>query len=51
MKHTNTVTHFQGSESEFVDAIGDLYYDALARHLNLLSKKVARDSVADVGPG
>jgi len=51
MKHTNTVTQFQGSENELVEAIGDLYYDALARHLQLLSKKMARDSAADAGRG
>lgn len=49
MKHTNTVTQFQGSENELVEAIGDLYYDALARHLHLLSQKMARDSAADAG--
>lgn len=51
MKHTNTVTRFQGTEAELAEAIGDLYYDALARHMALLSEKMARDSAADAGRG
>ena len=51
MKHTNTVTQFQGTPAELAEAIGDLYYDALAQHLLLLSQKMAKDSAADAGRG
>ena len=51
MKHTNTVPGFSGSASELADAIGDLYYDALAQHLRLLAQKMGRDSAADSGRG
>ena len=51
MKHTNTVPQFQGTPAELAEAIGDLYYDALAQHLLLLSQKMARDSAADAGRG
>jgi hypothetical protein len=49
MKHTPTVTRFQGRPAELAEALGDLYYDSLANHLKLLSEKMARDSVADAG--
>lgn len=51
MKHTTTVTRFEGTEAELIEAIGDLYYDALAQHLRLLSDKMGRDSAADAGRG
>jgi hypothetical protein len=51
MKHTNTVTRFQGSSDQLAEDIGDLYYDALALHLHLLAEKMAKDSIADAARG
>lgn len=51
MKHTNTVTAFDGSPLALAESIGDLYYDALAKHLLLLAQKMARDGEADAGRG
>lgn len=51
MKHTNTVTCYQGNVEQLVEDIGDLYYDALAIHLHLLAKKMAKDGMADAARG
>lgn len=51
MKHTNTVTGYQGNGTQLAEEIGDLYYDALATHLHLLAEKMAKDGATDAGRG
>lgn len=49
MKHKAHILSYQGTMQNLVDDIGDLRYDALAEFFDLLSKKIAKDSVADMG--
>lgn len=51
MKHTRTVNHYQGTQAQLAENLGDFYYDSLADFLGLLSKKMARDATADLGRG
>jgi hypothetical protein len=51
MKHTPTVQGFDGTHAQLAERIGDLYYDSFAGFLDLLARKIAADSNADVGRG
>ncbi len=51
MKHTKTVPHFNGTNPQLAEEMGDLYYDALAELLALLADKMSADSLADHGRG
>lgn len=51
MKHTDTVSRYNGSMTELVEDLGNLKYDALANFLSLLSKKIESDGEKDFNRG
>lgn len=51
MKHTDKVKNYNGSHQKLAEEIGDLYYDALADFLQLLSEKIQTDAQADSDRG
>jgi hypothetical protein len=50
-KHTHTIIKYNGTLEELSENIGDLYYDSLSEFLQLLSKKLEKDSLKDRGRG
>lgn len=51
MKHTDTVSRYNGSMTQLAEEIGNLKYDALASFLSLLSKKIESDGEKDFSRG
>lgn len=48
MNHPKKIEKYNWSHQELVEDIGDLDYDALVNHFDLLSKKFDKDSKHDI---
>ena len=47
--HPKTIEKYDGSPEELCEDFGNLDYDALVEHFDLLTKKFAKDSLHDLG--
>ncbi|MEI6117782.1 MAG: hypothetical protein WCP92_00530 [bacterium] len=45
--HPKTIEKYNGSPEELCEDFGNLDYDALVQHFDLLTKKFAKDSLHD----
>jgi hypothetical protein len=48
MKHQKQITHYNGSNEQLWEDIGDLDYDSLVELFSILNKKFSKDAVHDL---